>query len=185
MSGSVPSRVLVIGATGQTGRLVVAAATRHGLHVRALARNVERARKVLPGVDIVQGDLEDPATLTAAVNGIDAIVFTHGENSAGRSNAYRRVDYGGVANTLRVLGRRPVRIALMTSINVTRADNGAYQDLLDWKRRSERLVRLSDNPYTIVRPGWFDMTGPRDNRLVLEQGCSTPPFPTTRAGSTV
>ena len=61
---------------------------------------------------------------------------------------------------LRALGGRRARIVLMTSINVTRRDAGAYQGLMDWKRRSERLVRASGLPYTIVRPGWFDMTGP-------------------------
>jgi uncharacterized protein YbjT (DUF2867 family) len=42
--------------------------------------------------------------------------------------------------------------------------------LLDWKRRSVRLVRASGAPYTIVRPGWFDHVAPGDGRLVFEQG---------------
>src|SRR5215212_8667204 len=58
----------------------------------------------------------------------------------------------------------------MTSINVTTTIDGPYADLMSWKRRSERLVRASGAPYTIVRPGWFDATGPGDNRLVLAQG---------------
>jgi uncharacterized protein YbjT (DUF2867 family) len=40
----------------------------------------------------------------------------------------------------------------------------------DWKRRSERLVRASGLPYTIVRPGWFDYNGPDEHRLLLLQG---------------
>ena len=55
----------------------------------------------------------------------------------------------------------------MTSINVTRR-HGAYQDVLDWKRRSERLVRLSGSPYTIIRPSWFDDGA--GGHLVLAQG---------------
>src|SRR3954452_13085335 len=161
-----PSRVLVVGATGSIGRRVVAAATRYGLKVRALARDVDRARGLLPGVEVAGGDIEDPGSLTAAVRDVDGIVFTHG--SAG--GAYEQVDYGGVAGVLRALGGRSVRIALMTTINVTRGDAGAYQGLMDWKRRSERLVRASGMPYTIVRPGWFDMAGPGDDRLVLAQG---------------
>lgn len=167
MTNATPRRVLIIGATGRTGRLVVTAAARQGLQVRAFARDLERARQILPEVDVVQGDLEEPATLTAAVQEVDAIVFAHGPDSDGRSDSFQRVDYGGVANTLRALdGRRP-RMALMTSINVTRRDS-AYRDLLDWKRRSERLVRLSGAPYTIVRPGWFDPGA--GERLVIEQG---------------
>jgi uncharacterized protein YbjT (DUF2867 family) len=57
----------------------------------------------------------------------------------------------------------------MTSINVTRPDNGGYQGLLDWKRRSERLLRASKLPYTIVRPGWFQPRRDGDG-LLLRQG---------------
>jgi uncharacterized protein YbjT (DUF2867 family) len=60
----------------------------------------------------------------------------------------------------------------MTSIGVSRQGRGSVGELLDWKRRSERLVRASGAPYTIVRPGWFDHVGRGDDRLVLEQGDS-------------
>jgi uncharacterized protein YbjT (DUF2867 family) len=166
MTGDRPTRVLVVGATGSIGRLVVAAAARHGLSVRALVRDGARARRLLPDAELVLGDLTDLDSLTAAIEDVDAVVFTHGSGSG----AYEDVDYGGVAAVLQALGDRRVRIALMTSINVTRSDAGAYQGLMDWKRRSERLVRASGLPYTIVRPGWFDLTSPGDDRLVLAQG---------------
>ena len=41
---------------------------------------------------------------------------------------------------------------------------------MEWKRRAERLLRVSGRPYTIVRPGWFDYQGPRDQRIDLRQG---------------
>src|SRR4051794_25843872 len=99
MTADRPTRVLVVGATGSIGRLVVSAAARHGLTVRALARDVDRARRLLPDAEVVAGDLTDPDGLTAAVADVDAIVFTHG--SAG--GAYEDVDYGGVAAVLRAL----------------------------------------------------------------------------------
>jgi len=123
---------------------------------------------VLPDVDLVRGDLEDAGSLTAALQGIDAVVFTHGGN--GSPDQARRIDYGGVANVLHALDGRTPRIALMTSIGVSRQGRGSVGELLDWKRRSERLVRASGAPYTIVRPGWFDHVGPGDERLVFEQG---------------
>jgi len=82
------------------------------------------------------------------------------------------VDYGGVRNVLAALGSRKARIALMTSIGVTNRA-GSYNrstESHDWKRRSERLVRASGLPYTIVRPGWFDYNGPNEHKLVLLQG---------------
>jgi nucleoside-diphosphate-sugar epimerase len=81
MSDIRPSRVLVVGATGSIGRHVVATASRHGLAVRALARDVDRARNLLPDVEVVSGDLEDPDSLTAAVRDVDGVVFTHGSGS--------------------------------------------------------------------------------------------------------
>ena len=162
------TRVLVVGATGGIGRRVVTAAQRHGLTVRALVRDVARAERILPGVDLVGGDLEQPESLTAAVRDVDAIVFTHGGN--GSPDEARRIDYGGVANVLSALGGRTPRITLMTSIGVSRQGRGSVGELLDWKRRSERLVRASGAAYTIVRPGWFDHTGPGDERLVFAQG---------------
>jgi uncharacterized protein YbjT (DUF2867 family) len=156
--------VFMVGATGSIGRLAVAAAQRHGLHPRALVRDVRRAERLLPGVELVQGDLERPASLRRAVRGADALVLTHG--SGGDPETRRRVDYGGVRNLLQALdGARP-RVALMTSVYATRSDIPGNSP---WKRRSERLLRASGLPYTIVRPGWFDDAGPTQRRLVLEQ----------------
>jgi uncharacterized protein YbjT (DUF2867 family) len=156
-------KVLVIGATGSIGRLVVEHATSAGLEVCALARDPRRAEAMLGDVEIAPGDVTDPGSLDAAVAGVDAIVFVHSGDSDPE-----RVSYGGIASVLATLGDRRPRIALMSSINVTRDDNGAYQSLLDWKRRGERLVRSFGAPYTIVRPGWFGGGG--GQRVVLRQG---------------
>jgi len=160
--------VLVVGATGSIGRLVFAEAIRQGHAVRALVRNPRKAALLPPEGRVVVGDVTRPDTLLAAVDGADAIVFALGSGKVGAES----VDYGGVRNVLNALGSRKARIALMTSIGVTNR-TGAYNratEAHDWKRRSERLVRASDLPYTIVRPGWFDYNGPDEHRLVLLQG---------------
>lgn len=162
--------MLVVGATGTIGRLVVAEGLRQGHAVRALVRDLTRARGLPPEAQPVVGDMTRADTLAAAVEGIDAVVFTHG-SSGGKVGA-EQVDYGAVRNVLRALAGRQVRIALMTSIGVTNRE-GAYNrstHIHDWKRRGERLVRASGLPYTIVRPGWFDYNEPDQRRLVLLQG---------------
>jgi uncharacterized protein YbjT (DUF2867 family) len=166
-----PMTVLAVGATGSIGRLVVDEAIRQGHAVRALVRDRGRASQLARGAQIVTGDATRPDTLAGAVEGVDAVVFTLGSDGAGKVGA-ESIDYGGVRNVLRVLGERTVRIALMTAIGVTNR-TGAYNratEAHDWKRRSERLVRASGLPYTIVRPGWFDSNGPDEHRLVLLQG---------------
>lgn len=165
------STVLVVGASGSIGRLVVAEALRQGHAVRALVRDAARARGLPAEAERVVGDLTQPQTLAAAIDGIDAVVFTHGSDGGGKCAA-EQVDYGGVRNLLLALHGRRVRIALMTAIGVTNRA-GAYNRATqahDWKRRGERLVRASGLPYTIVRPGWFDLQASDQQRLVFLQG---------------
>jgi uncharacterized protein YbjT (DUF2867 family) len=155
--------VLAIGATGSIGRYVIEEALRRGHSVRALVRNPAKVF-LPPAVNVIIGDLTRPESLLPAVDGADAIVFTHGSVGGGTQGA-EAVDYGGVRNVLAALGGRHTRLALMTTIGVTDR-KGSH----DWKRRAERLVRASGLPYTIVRPGWFDYNDPDQLRLVLRQG---------------
>ena len=160
-----PSTVLIVGATGSIGRYAVAEALQQDYAVRALVRDQTRAARILPdGVEIVVSDLTRPETLGPAVDGVDAIVFTHGSTTNERD--VRDNDYTGVANVLKALGGRRARIALMTAIGTTRPGVAYAQ----WKLRSERLIRASGNPYTIVRPGWFDYNQPDQRKIVMLQG---------------
>ena len=163
--------VLVVGATGSIGRLVVEEAVRQGHAVRALVRNQRKAAAASARSAGGSRRRHAPRDAPARCDGVDAVVFTHGSEGGGKAGA-ESVDYGGVRNVLRALGSRKARISLMTSIGVTDR-TGAFNRSTeghDWKRRSERLVRASGLPYTIVRPGWFDYNGPDEHQLVLLQG---------------
>lgn len=164
-------KILVVGATGSIGTLVVEEALRQGHAVRALVRNPAKARRLPDKTEIVAGDLTRPETLADAVDGVDGIVFTHGSDGGGKVGS-QTVDYGGVRNILVALGRKKARIALMTAIGVTNR-NSSYNrstESHDWKRRAERLVRMSGLLYTIVRPGWFDYNANDEHQLVFLQG---------------
>ncbi|WP_078490826.1 NmrA family NAD(P)-binding protein [Streptomyces scopuliridis] len=73
--------VLVTGATGTVGRQVVAELLRRGHTVRALTRDPEKAEAALlahfppgvPGVEVVRGDLGDPASLVPALDGVTGL----------------------------------------------------------------------------------------------------------------
>ncbi|WP_066461351.1 SDR family oxidoreductase [Sanguibacter suarezii] len=156
-----PQHVLVVGATGSIGRLVVEEALAQGHRTRALVRRP--SPDLADGADQTIGDLTRADALADAVDGITAVVFTHG--SHGGAQEAEAVDYGAVRNVLAALGDRPARIVLMTAIGVTKHTPGH-----DWKRRGERLVRASGLPYTIVRPGWFDYNATDELALVMLQG---------------
>lgn len=163
--------VLVVGATGSVGSLVVAECLKRGFVTRALVRDYASAHHVVPGARVVVGDLTHlDDSLDEAVEGVDAVIFAHGARWS--KEACEAVDYGGVRNILACLDRYPARVVLMSMMGVTdrEAERNQLTEACDWKRRAERLVRVSGRPYTIVRPGWFDQNEEDECRLVLLQG---------------
>jgi uncharacterized protein YbjT (DUF2867 family) len=71
------SRVLVVGATGALGGRVVGELASRGRSVRALVREGSDASPLSEqGVEVVRGDLVDPASLEPALDGVDALVTT-------------------------------------------------------------------------------------------------------------
>jgi len=64
--------ILVIGATGNTGRLIALGARAAGAPVRALVRNPSKTTDLAAaGVEVVTGDLDDAANLAAAMHGVE------------------------------------------------------------------------------------------------------------------
>jgi len=164
-------KILVLGATGSIGRLVVGEALKAGHDVHALVRQPARARVLPEGVTLHIGDVTDPASLKPAVAGVDGVICTLGSDGMGKLGA-ETVDYGGIRNLLAAIETGRPHITLMTAIGVTNRE-GAYNRQTqshDWKRRAERLVRASGLPYTIVRPGWFDYNGADEMLPVFLQG---------------
>lgn len=162
------STVLVIGASGSVGRPVVDELTRRGASVRVLVR--EGSQSGFPeGTDVRIGDIARPEAYDGVMDGVDAVVFAHGAN--GTAEEHEAVDYGAVKHVLEARGSL-LRISLMTAIGVTDPTIGYNQgsEVCDWKRRSERLVRASGLPYTIVRPAWFDYNAPDELEVVFLQG---------------
>jgi len=78
MTTSTARTIAVAGATGAQGGAVVAALLEHGASVRALVRSTgsERARNLANrGVELVQIDAKDPASLNNALREVDAFFF--------------------------------------------------------------------------------------------------------------
>jgi uncharacterized protein YbjT (DUF2867 family) len=65
--------ILVTGATGLNGSELIRRLSARGVAVRALVRDPAKAAAIaaLPNVEIVQGDMARPNTLTAALSGVD------------------------------------------------------------------------------------------------------------------
>jgi uncharacterized protein YbjT (DUF2867 family) len=75
-------RILVIGATGGTGREIVREALAKGYQVNALARSTADAAPLLPGADIIEGDALDGEAVGKALAGCDGVVSALGTKLA-------------------------------------------------------------------------------------------------------
>ncbi|WP_187978193.1 NAD(P)-dependent oxidoreductase [Mycetocola sp. JXN-3] len=66
------TQISILGGTGYAGSHIAREAIARGLSVRAFSRSLPESP--IEGVDYVTGDVQDPATLTSALSGADAVV---------------------------------------------------------------------------------------------------------------
>ena len=167
-------KVLVAGATGESGRLVVAELISQGYQVRAFVRDADRAREVLGDeVELALGDVREPESIGPAVQDMDALISAIG---AGRDpdNPPEKVDYQGVKNLAEAAAAANLRqFVLISSRGVTHEDhplNKMFNNVLIWKLEGENALRASGVPYTIVRPGGLINSPGGEGTIVFEQG---------------
>lgn len=147
--------ILVVGGTGRLGRLVVGQlAARHT--VRVLARHAMASAHLLPAtVELVDGDIRDPATVIAAAQGASCIVIaSHGVESR-EPKGLRTVDELGsraVAAAARQAG------CAVVLVSIVGAASDAALPLARSKWGAENVIRESGARYTIVRASAFAQT---------------------------
>src|SRR5689334_14923191 len=90
-------RIAITGATGGVGGAVCRAAGARGDAVRALVRDPARAARIAAiGVELVRGDLDDPAALEETARGADAFVHAAAQvGDIGTAEEFERVNVGG------------------------------------------------------------------------------------------
>lgn len=74
-------KLLLLGATGQTGSHILPMALEKGLHVRCYVRSPDKIpaeHRDNDAVEVVQGDFSDTAAVEAAVEGMDVIICVGG-----------------------------------------------------------------------------------------------------------
>ncbi|GAA1594961.1 NAD(P)H-binding protein [Actinomadura kijaniata] len=155
-------KVLVTGATGFVGRNVVARLRRAGVEVRALTRDPARAR--FPrDVEVVRGDLADPAGLGAAFEGVERMYLFPVEETArevvamARNAGVRRIVDLSAASVTAGLHANPVEeVVAASGLEWTHVRPGGFMTnmLQIWAPaiRAERVVRhpFGDEPMMLV-----------------------------------
>ncbi|HTG39028.1 NmrA/HSCARG family protein [Sphingomonas sp.] len=157
INASTARPTLVFGATGRQGGAVARTAIGKGGSVRALVRDpASVAARALSayGVEVVRGDYSDPASIRAAMKGIDRVFSTQpnsGSAGSGLTDA-DEVRYAKLVADLAVeagVGHLVYSSASIISQGPTGVPN------LDCKIEIEDHVRRLSIPWTIVRPSTF------------------------------
>ena len=149
---STSSRLLVTGATGQLGNLVIDALlkTAPAAKIAGLVREGEHgaASKADPlksrGVETRPGDYDDPASLRSAFAGIDRLLFISSSTMEGRVAQHRNV----------VEAARAAGVSLIAYTSVLHADRSPL-GLAEDHRQTEALLEASGVPYVLLRNGWY------------------------------
>jgi len=134
----------MVGATGSTGKELLAQLSDSGIRPRAMVRNIKTAKLCSDNVDIVEGDLSDPRSLDKAFEGVDSAFITtsiHPDATIYFSNYFGAAVRAGVRHVVKV--------------SAIGADPTSPSRILGQHGESDERLIKSGLKYTILRPNSF------------------------------
>jgi uncharacterized protein YbjT (DUF2867 family) len=148
------TKILVTGGTGFIGPKVVHALRAHGHDVRVLVRRPERATRISGlGAELAAGDMTDPASLQAALDGVTQVVHLVAIIQ-GRPAEFDRIMVGGTRSLIAAAKEAGVeRFTLMSAIGAGDPANEVVP-YYRAKTAQEHELTTSGLEYTIFRPGF-------------------------------
>src|ERR1700694_4709281 len=173
MAGENPTRVLIVGATGGTGRQLVAQALERGHAVTAFVRDPSALGVEHPRLHVMRGDVLDYPSVEAAMQAQEVVLCALGHK---RFFQPTRILSEGTRNILQAMEAHGVRrLVCETALGI--GDSAGRMGLsytffvipfilpfYFWdKTRQERLIAATTVNWVIVRPGALT-DGPKRNR---------------------
>jgi len=146
-------KILLVGATGFLGAKILRELARDGsVALRAMSRRGAPA-DAAPGVEWVRGDMMDPASLDAALGGVDVVVTS--------ANGYMKetlaADFQGNRNLIEAAARAGVKRFVFLSI--VACDKAPEVPHFHAKTVAENLIKASGLPHVFIRaPAFLDQS---------------------------
>lgn len=153
-------KIALFGATGGTGRQIIAQATAAGHEIQALVRDPARLPHI-NGVTVVKGDVLDATAVDDTVRGVDAVIISLG-NTAGNPDYVVSRGTAVILDAMQRAGLR--RVIAITSIGVGDSKDQvplffkalmttALRKPMEDKEQQETAIMASGLDWIIVRPG--------------------------------
>ncbi len=153
-------KIFLTGSTGFVGKRILQDLLENKYQVRCLVRKGSEQKishykdpvLVKTGIDIVNGDIADAASLDGKLEGCDAVINLVGiiREFRGKGITYEKLHYEGTANLVKAAWSQKVRRFIQMSALGARPDGKTqYQQT---KFRAEECIRTSGFDYTIFRP---------------------------------
>jgi nucleoside-diphosphate-sugar epimerase len=160
--------IVVAGGTGFVGSAAVRRLAAAGVDVAVMTAHPERSQERIErlGARMVRGDIQDAASLPAAVWGADAVVQaltfpTFPVEKPRKGYTFEEFDHRGTERLVRAAAEAGVKryVYVSGALPPPRLDRTWHRA----KRGGEESVRTSEIPYVILRPSWA--YGPGDRAL--------------------
>lgn len=141
VSQSRPLRIAVAGATGRVGSALMARLAAEPVRLRALTRSPDAAR-FPSAVEVAAVDFDAPATLAAALQGIDRVFIAHGTSPRQVVNEIALIDAAVAAG-----------VGHIVKLSTFGAPSRLHP--MDWHMQIEAHLATQDVGYTVLRPSAF------------------------------
>lgn len=175
-------KILVTGATGFLGSHLVKALSSSGYMVRALVRKPSiPTLAVIPNIQLVQGDIRQPESLSSAIQGIDYVIHCAGLVKAYNQQQFYDVNAEGTENLLRAITKSSTPVKRFVHISSLAAMGPSVGDQITIpleeanpvsnygksKLEAEKIIQNYKNqlPITVVRPP--AIYGPHDRECLI------------------
>jgi NAD(P)H dehydrogenase (quinone) len=144
---TVSERIVVTGASGQLGQLVIADLMKNAptAHVIGIVRNVAAAKDLADrGVDLEAANYEDSAAVAVALAGADKVLLISSSAAGQRTRQHRHVIEAATA----------AGVKLLAYTSILHADTNPMMLAIE-HRETEALIRSAGVPFVLLRNGWY------------------------------
>ncbi len=160
--------VVVAGATGRVGRLVINEVLARGFNARAILvppfDSPDQPEFTEKGVEMVEGDLTSLASLEKAVEGADYLISAIGSRKPFSKKDLDKIDNMGNQNLARAAKAKGLKRIVVISSNgvgnsrwaISLMHKLSMTVILRAKEKSEAFIQSFGMEYTLLRPGGYN-----------------------------